>query len=122
MTKLTFEDEIYSMFSHIWECEIDHPIFQDTVGELMTAVIQCYHKHHDIIWTFCSDRNPDIDMTYPHHDDYLVKYESGDYDIAAYSNCNRFWSGQITEPYWNHAPYAKVVAWTPIPEFSGGDK
>lgn len=39
-----FEQNIHSMFEHIWECEIDHPCFQDTIGELMTAVIQCYEN------------------------------------------------------------------------------
>ena len=37
-----FEQKIHGMFDHIWDCEIDHPCFQDTVGELMTAIIQCY--------------------------------------------------------------------------------
>lgn len=37
-----FEKQIHAMFDHIWDCEIDHPVFQDTVGELMGAVIQCY--------------------------------------------------------------------------------
>lgn len=39
-----FEHDIHAMFDHIWDCEIDHPIFQDTVGDLMMAVIQCYKK------------------------------------------------------------------------------
>jgi len=37
-----FEDKLHSMFDHIWDCELDHPLFQDTVGELMGAVIQTY--------------------------------------------------------------------------------
>lgn len=37
-----FEKQIYAMFDHIWDCEIDHPVFQDTVGDLMGAVIQCH--------------------------------------------------------------------------------
>lgn len=39
-----FEESIHKMFDHIWDCEIDHPMFQDTVGELMTAVLQAYNK------------------------------------------------------------------------------
>ena len=39
-----FEKRLHSMFDHIWECEIGHPVFQDTVGELMSAVIQCYNN------------------------------------------------------------------------------
>ena len=32
------------MFDHIWDCNIDHPVFEDTVGDLMEAVIQCYRN------------------------------------------------------------------------------
>ena len=39
-----FEESIHSMFDHIWDCEIDHPAFQDTVGDLMTAVIQAFNN------------------------------------------------------------------------------
>lgn len=39
-----FEEKIHGMFDHIWECEIEHPIFQDTVGELMSAVIQLHNQ------------------------------------------------------------------------------
>ena len=39
-----FEKGIHKMFDHIWDCEIEHPIFQDTVGELMSAVIQLYES------------------------------------------------------------------------------
>lgn len=39
-----FEKQIHGMFDHIWDCEIEHPMFQDTVGELMQAVIQCYQN------------------------------------------------------------------------------
>ena len=37
-----FEKGIHNMFDHIWECEIEHPVFNDTVGDLMRAVIQLY--------------------------------------------------------------------------------
>lgn len=43
---MTFEEKIYSMFDSIWNCEIDHPVFQDTVGELMEAVIDVYNDMH----------------------------------------------------------------------------
>lgn len=39
-----FEKGLHSMFDHIWDCEIEHPIFQDTVGDLMKAVIQLYNS------------------------------------------------------------------------------
>lgn len=37
-----FEKSLYDMFDHIWDVEIDHPVFQDTVGELMEAVLQAF--------------------------------------------------------------------------------
>ncbi len=39
-----FEKQIHSMFDHIWDCDINHPVFEDTVGDLMEAVIQCYQN------------------------------------------------------------------------------
>lgn len=39
-----FEKRLHDMFDHIWECEIDHPVYQDTVGELMSAVIQAHYN------------------------------------------------------------------------------
>ena len=39
-----FEKQIHAMFDHIWDCDINHPVFEDTVGELMDAVIQCYNN------------------------------------------------------------------------------
>lgn len=39
-----FEEKIHGMFDHIWDCEIEHPIFQDTVGELMDAVIKLHNQ------------------------------------------------------------------------------
>ena len=46
-----FVKEIHNMFDHIWDCEIDHPVYQDTVGELMEAVIQTYEKHKPTLGT-----------------------------------------------------------------------
>jgi hypothetical protein len=37
-----FKEKIWGMFSSIWDCEIDHPVFQDTVSELMDAVVALY--------------------------------------------------------------------------------
>ena len=46
-----FAKEIHNMFDHIWDREIDHPVYQDTVGELMEAVIQVYEKHKPTLST-----------------------------------------------------------------------
>ena len=67
-------------------------------------------------WIPCSEMLPSIDMSYPNAKDYLVYYEHGYYDVASYSNINRFWHEHTTEPYWNCAQYCKVVAWMPLPE------
>lgn len=42
MTK--FEKQLHDMFDHIWDCKIDHPVYQDTVGDLMSAVIQAHYN------------------------------------------------------------------------------
>ena len=39
-----FEKMLHEMFDDIWDCEIDHPIFQDTVGDLMKAVIEAHKR------------------------------------------------------------------------------
>ena len=37
-----FEKGLHNMFDFIWDCEIDHPVFQDKVSDLMGAVIELY--------------------------------------------------------------------------------
>ena len=39
-----FEKMLHEMFDDIWDCEIDHQLFQDTVGDLMKAVIEAHKK------------------------------------------------------------------------------
>jgi len=67
-------------------------------------------------WIPVSEGLPKIDMSYPHHEDYLVQYDSGDMDVASWSNVNRFWTDHVTEPYWNCVQFARVTAWMPLPE------
>ena len=55
-----FVKEIHNMFDHIWDCEIDHPVYQDTVGELMEAVIQTYEKHKPILSTNLAEVGTDV--------------------------------------------------------------
>lgn len=73
-------------------------------------------------WTSVSEKLPKIDMSYPHHKDYLVQYDSGDMDVASWSNVNRFQTDLVTEPYWNCAQFAEVIAWMPLPEPYKGNK
>lgn len=56
-----FEKQIHAMFDHIWDCDINHPIFDDTVGELMNAVIQCYNNlpSAEPHWIPVSERLPE---------------------------------------------------------------
>jgi hypothetical protein len=67
-------------------------------------------------WIPVSERVPYIDMSYPHSEHYLVQYDSGDMDVASWSNVNRFWTDHVTKPYWNCVQFAKVIAWMPLPE------
>lgn len=67
-------------------------------------------------WIPCEVRLPEIDMSYPHSDSYLVWYDGWDIPaITSYSNVNRFWTEHVTEPHWNAAPFCKVIAWRPLP-------
>lgn len=67
-------------------------------------------------WIPVSERLPEIDMSHPHHENYLVQYDSGDMDVASWSNANRFLTDHVTESHWNCAQFAEVVAWMPLPE------
>ena len=67
-------------------------------------------------WIPVTDRLPEIDMSYPHHEDYLVQYDSGNMDVASWSNVNRFWTDHVTEPHWNCVQFAEVIAWMPLPK------
>lgn len=67
-------------------------------------------------WIPVTEGLPKIDMSYPHHEDYLVQYDSGNMDVASWSNVNRFWTDHVTEPYWNCVQFAKVIAWMPLPD------
>ena len=49
INKEVFEEKIRGMFDSIWGCEIDHPVFQDTVGELMGAVIALWDNCHSTV-------------------------------------------------------------------------
>lgn len=35
-----FEKMLHDMFDNIWNCEIEHPMYQVTVGELMEEIIE----------------------------------------------------------------------------------
>ena len=39
-----FKSLLLCMFDSIWDVEIDHPVFQDTIGELMEGVLQAYRQ------------------------------------------------------------------------------
>lgn len=67
-------------------------------------------------WNPVTELLPAIDMSYPHHEDYLVQYDSGDMDVASWSNVNRFWTDHVTKPYWNCVQFAEVIAWRELPE------
>ena len=49
INKEVFEEKIRGMFDSIWDCEIDHPMYQDTVGELMGEVIALWDNCHSTV-------------------------------------------------------------------------
>lgn len=67
-------------------------------------------------WIPCSERQPEIDMTFSHSELYLVQYEDGGIDVAWWSNVNRLLTNHVTKPHWNCAQFQTVVAWMIPPE------
>ena len=67
-------------------------------------------------WIPVEEQNPEIDMSYPHSECYLVTYEGGTLDVARWSNVNPFWTDHVTEPRWWGQQFCKVIAWMPLPE------
>ena len=85
-TDKDFEKQIHAMFDHIWDCEIEHPIFQDTVGELMEAVIQAHNNSAQpkiIRCENCMFYKTDDDI-FPDRQDWCEMWESG---TVAYGYC-----------------------------------
>ena len=39
-------EKVAKQFENIWYCEIDHPIYQDTVGEIVKKVIYTMERDH----------------------------------------------------------------------------
>lgn len=97
-----FEQKIHNMFDHIWDCEIEHPFFQDTVGELMQAVIQCYQNLPH--WIPVSERLPEDEGWY------LVTDDSGG---VRWLNVEYYDPEIRLEPFYT---IQNPVAWMPLPE------
>lgn len=101
----------------LWKKQVDERGTHYTQSQWIGRVIEEINIMPKVgEWTLCSEMLPPIDMSYPNAKDYLVYYEHGYYDVASYSNINRFWHEHTTEPYWNCEQYCKVVAWMPLPE------
>lgn len=85
-TDKDFEKQIHAMFDHIWDCEIEHPVFQDTVGDLMKAVIQAHNNSAQpkiIRCENCMFYKTDDDI-FPDRQDWCEMWESG---TVAYGYC-----------------------------------
>ena len=99
----SFEEGIHQMFDHIWDCEIDHPIFQDTVGELMQAVFQAYDSIKPMKWIPCSERLPEAGVS-------VIVTSKGGY----------VYTSNIAHGEWEYG--GDVIAWMPLPEpWKGAD-
>ena len=89
------------MFDHIWDTEIDHPMFDDTVGELMAAVLEAFDKaqpESERKWIPCS--NPP-----KHHRDVLVR------GIEAIGNVTVHKVMQWDVDTWRPKDYAPSIIW-----------
>lgn len=93
----------------------------DAIEELMRRCEQFQYMPLPA-WIPITERLPEIDMSYPHHEDYLVQYDSGNMDVASWSNVNRFWTDHVTAPHWNCVQFAEVIAWMPLPEPPKGER
>ena len=93
----------------------------DAIEELMRRCEQFQYMPLPA-WIPVTERLPKIDMSYPHHEDYLVQYDSGNMDVASWSNVNRFWTDHVTEPHWNCVQFAEVIAWMPLPQPYNGER
>ena len=122
-----FSEMIHGMFDHIWDCQIDHPVFQDTVGDLMMAVIQCHktltEEKPEQRWIPVSERLPeegeDVLVTIFFHG-LTVKYKNGridhikpNYYIAIASRIDGEW---ISDSADYKAGKHEVIAWMPLPK------
>lgn len=87
---MKFEKMIYGMFDSIWDCEIDHPVFQDTVGELMEAVIQAYHVALKSETIHCEDCKHFI------RED-VEEYTPYGYNTHFHAFCDKHWDGEQGE-------------------------
>jgi len=92
-----FEKMLRGMFSSIWDCEIDHPLWQDTVGEIMTAVIQTHEK---CMSEFCKDainRQAVIDVINVGAE--LLKRVLDDADVVGVERAKYEWGLNLIESY-----------------------
>lgn len=51
--------KIAEQFADIWECEIDHPKFQDTVGDIVKKVIYMMEQEQERRWIPVSESLPE---------------------------------------------------------------
>lgn len=114
-----FERLLHEMFDHIWDTKIDHPVFDDTVGDLMAAVLEAFDKvqpESEPQWVSCSEKLPE------EKGKYLVTYHPcywGNVQTDIRVGIDSF-RGKTT---WAKHENQKVIAWMPLPEcYRGEDK
>ena len=111
---MTLEEKARERFANIWNCEIEHPKFQETVGEIVEETIELTKPQ----WIPVTERMPDED------DDVLVligcdcfvmrlvnrdKTDVWHGDGSVYMEWQSF-SGSLT------ADVNDVTHWMPLPE------
>ena len=100
--------EISSQFPQpgMWMLEGNDP--RSVIAETLVDVLQTINEQPTV------NQSPEYNWTQVSDH----KYKDGGYDVAFFSNCNRFYSGHVTEHvYWNGAQYCEVEAWMPIPKY-----
>ena len=117
------------MFDHIWDCEIDHPVFRDTVGDLMSAVIQAHYNsaqpeqecekcifkpfkqfQPEQQWIPVSERLPEKNGVY------IVSYEDA---VTWLEWFNGKWFFYPSNPAREET--GTIIAWMPLPECYRGE-
>ena len=71
-------------------------------------------------WIPIHERMPELSKTEVDSVDVLVAFEDGNIEVITYTNRDRFWMNEITEPWWDFEWCVGIAAWMPLPEVPNG--